>query len=379
MRFGLAILGSLGLGAGLMYVLDPDRGTTRRALIRGKGEHLGQASTDRTEGATRDLGNRATGLLAAMRARLLQGPVSDEVLVDRVRSAIGRAVSHPSAILVVAQDGRVTVSGQVLDREVDALLDAVRTTPGVAEIEEQLETHEQAGNIPNLQGGEERLRRRERVQESWPPGIRLLAGSAGGLLMLTGMVRRGMLGGAMSLAGATLVARSVTNMPARRLAGRLTRRRGITVQKTVNLDVPLEQVFRFWSRPEAFPRVMAHVKEVRPIGEGRYHWVVETPAGIAVSWDARITKRVENKVLAWRSVPGAMVENAGCISFQANPDGTTRLDIQMAYHPPAGVIGHGVASLLGSDPKHLMEVDLGVLKALVEEAIRSQPGDRPFG
>ena len=35
-RTGAMLLGGLGLGAALMYVLDPERGKRRRALVRDK-------------------------------------------------------------------------------------------------------------------------------------------------------------------------------------------------------------------------------------------------------------------------------------------------------------------------------------------------------
>ena len=41
MRRGGDILAGLLLGAGAMYLLDPDRGTRRRALMRDRAIHLG--------------------------------------------------------------------------------------------------------------------------------------------------------------------------------------------------------------------------------------------------------------------------------------------------------------------------------------------------
>lgn len=36
------------------------------------------------------------------------------------------------------------------------------------------------------------------------------------------------------------------------------------------------------------------------------------------------------------------------------------------YKPPAGVLGHLVASLFGADPKHEMDDDMVQLKSLIE-------------
>jgi hypothetical protein len=100
----LGLLGSVGvgagLGAGLMYLLDPEEGGRRRALVRGKAVHslrLGGQAALRT---SRDLGNRTKGLVAEAGSRLRrhEEEVDDRILRDRVRSKLGRAVSHPSAI-----------------------------------------------------------------------------------------------------------------------------------------------------------------------------------------------------------------------------------------------------------------------------------------
>ena len=49
-----------------------------------------------------------------------------------------------------------------------------------------------------------------------------------------------------------------------------------------------------------------------------------------------------------------------------NPDGTTRVDVQLSYNPPGGALGHLVAKLFGSDPKSEMDQDLARLKTLIE-------------
>ncbi len=74
------------------------------------------------------------------------------MLEARVRSAIGRAVSNPSAIEVRAENGRITLSGPVLTAEVSELLATVRGVRGVQEVSNQLQTREQPGNVPGLQG-----------------------------------------------------------------------------------------------------------------------------------------------------------------------------------------------------------------------------------
>src|SRR2546423_9072679 len=65
-------LGAVGVGAALMFFLDPDRGNRRRALLRDKAMRLAKNSGASFRKATRDLGNRATGILAETRSRVIR-------------------------------------------------------------------------------------------------------------------------------------------------------------------------------------------------------------------------------------------------------------------------------------------------------------------
>lgn len=152
-RNPLTLLGGLGLGAGLMYLLDPDGGRRRRALARDKAVHGLKVSGRALRKTSVDVGNRTRGLVAEAGSRLRQGSADDRKLEGRVRSKLGHHVSHPSAIEVRCEDGRVILSGPVLASEVDKLLSKVNKVKGVQEVESQLEVHESADDVPSLQGG----------------------------------------------------------------------------------------------------------------------------------------------------------------------------------------------------------------------------------
>ncbi|HEV3469850.1 MAG TPA: BON domain-containing protein [Pyrinomonadaceae bacterium] len=151
-RDGLLLLGGAALGAGVMYMLDPDRGNRRRALCRDQLVSAGNRTSMYAGKLSRDLRNRAQGLVAETRARLRHDEVPDEVLVSRVKAELGRHAVHHRALEITADGGRVTVRGPALAGEVDELLRAVSSVRGVAGVENQLEVHESAAGISNLQG-----------------------------------------------------------------------------------------------------------------------------------------------------------------------------------------------------------------------------------
>src|SRR6266508_5057037 len=90
MNKGVTLAIGMAVGARLMYLLDPDRGRRRRALLRDMVIHGAHKAGDALETATADLGHRAAGLVAETRARFQKEEVSDQVLVERVRAKIGR-------------------------------------------------------------------------------------------------------------------------------------------------------------------------------------------------------------------------------------------------------------------------------------------------
>lgn len=151
------IAGAAGalVGAGIMYILDPDGGRRRRAVVRDKLVRSRTVLADAAETAeskAEDLRNRAQGLAHDVQSRLTEEEVDDTTLEARVRSAMGRAVSTPGAIQVTAYNGRVTLTGQILAREAEQLLSAVRGVRGVDRIDNFLEVHESPEGVSSLQG-----------------------------------------------------------------------------------------------------------------------------------------------------------------------------------------------------------------------------------
>jgi uncharacterized membrane protein len=365
-----AMLGGLAFGAGLTYLGDPDRGRRRRALLRGKANRLMRVSREGLDVASRDLSNRVSGRVAATMSRLRGEAVDDDVLVARVRAKLGRYCAHAHAVEVSADEGTVTLSGPILAAEAGPVLDAIRRVPGVGAISDRLDRHEEA-DLPMLSGGTPPGLAPPR--RYWSPAYRLVAGLGGGSLLLWGLGRRGIAGTGLALLGSGTVLRAIANREIRELLGVGPEGRGFNVQKTLTVNAPIAEVFAFWSRPENFPRFMRHIREVRNLGEGRSHWVVSGPAGVSVEWEAETTRTIPNALISWRSVPGSVVAHTGTIHLQENPDGSTRLHIQLRYHPPAGMVGHAVATAFGADPKHEMDDDLARMKLLIESEAGRNP------
>jgi hypothetical protein len=168
----------------------------------------------------RDFNNRIQGVSSTLKSKFTPKPDDDVVIVDRVRSKLGRVVSHPHAIHVTSSAGNVTLSGPILENEVDELLTCVKRVHGVNEVTNDLEVHKQAGNHPSLQGGSvPQGSQFEFFQENWSPAARVVAGTAGAALALIGGSRKNVLGAGLSAAGLLLLARGITNKGLKEFAG----------------------------------------------------------------------------------------------------------------------------------------------------------------
>jgi uncharacterized membrane protein len=376
----------VGIGAALMYFFDPRRGARRRAMLKDKLTRVAHLAGDSAGIGGRDLANRARGLAAEVVSRVSAPPTADETIADRVHSALGRFVSHPGAIRVTVEEGRVTLDGDVLESEAPEVVARVPEIRGVRDVLNRLRVHQSAEGVPALQGnpsrGGEAAGDDGRV-EAWTPAGRLLSSVAGGALALLGARRRGGLGTALGLTGLALLARGTTNRGLRRAIAGDGIARPVDVQKTITIAAPREMVYAFVTEWERFPEWMTHVREVRSVGPRgevgeRTHWVVDGPAGTTVAWNAETTGLIPGEFVSWRSVEGSTVRQAGSIRF-APVDEDTRVHVQPSYVPPGGALGHAVARLLGRDPRQQMNDDLARLKTTIETGTPPRDAARSLG
>jgi uncharacterized membrane protein len=202
-----------------------------------------------------------------------------------------------------------------------------------------------------------------------------LALGAGAVLLLTGAARRSSVGACLAVASAPLLYRGITGRwpdvlnhserDSTRAA--LSGDRGVHVRESIRLEVPIGDVYRFWRRLENLPQFMTHLDRVTEGADGRSHWAVSGPAGLAVEWDADIINEIENKVLAWRSLPGSDVVTAGSVNFDEVRGGrSTQVSVHLQYAPPGGKAGALIASLFGREPSQTIREDLRHFKQLLE-------------
>ncbi|HEV8615089.1 MAG TPA: SRPBCC family protein [Methylomirabilota bacterium] len=318
-----SLITGAGLGAGLMYLFDPERGDRRRT---GLGERISSAAgsaVELVESVAReaDLAGRARAVTGE--ARAMAGDAR-EMAVDRARGVSDRAREVSDRAREVSDRARALGerAGSPFWRLGGDLRDVARDPRSFR---------------PRLENGRLRLRRR-------PTGVETILDNAWLIL--------GVIAGAA--AAAWMIQRSMA------AAREIHVRRGITI------EAPIDRVWEFWSRFENFPRFMSHVREVRSMGGERSHWVVDGPAGTPVEWDAVTTVMRPHEMIAWRTVQGALVEHSGTVRFTRLGENATHVEVALGYRPLGGSLGHDVATIFGADPESQIDEDLRRLKSQLE-------------
>jgi uncharacterized membrane protein len=181
--------------------------------------------------------------------------------------------------------------------------------------------------------------------------------------------RAGLMGDGQS--GATPRGRAPSQSSSmRRLAERnasTLEQRGIDVKVTATVNRPVAEVFGFWRDLSNLPRFMHHLERVQVLDGKRSRWTASAPAGTTVEWEAEITEERPNALIAWRSLPGSSIENAGRVTFKPAPGGRgTEVQVELVYRPPFGRVGALVAKLFGEEPQEQMKHDLRMFKAVLE-------------
>ena len=220
---------------------------------------------------------------------------------------------------------------------------------------------------------------------------RLLSALGGSLLAYYGLRRFSIAGLATAAVGGGLLYRGVSgHCPAYDTLGKSTAgegaspeqyfERGIHVVATFTVNKPAEELYRFWRNFENLPKFMTHVQSVSAADDKRSHWVVDGPAGKSIHWDAEVINDEPNRLIAWRSLGGADVDNAGSVNFTQLPhDRGTEVKVVLDYIPPAGKVGATLAWFFGKSGQQQVREDLRHFKEMMEAGEIPTTEGQPVG
>ena len=217
----------------------------------------------------------------------------------------------------------------------------------------------------------------------------------GATLLVVGLRRPSWGGLLLAIAGGALIHTGATGYCV--ASGALGRRndgtstdddvpRDVHVQKSILINKDSAELYSYWRRFENLPRIMRHLESVETLDDQTSHWVAIGPAGKRFEWDAEIYNEKPGEMIAWRSLPGADIANAGSVHFEPAPSGSgTNVKVVLNYNVPGGKLTALFAKPFGTEPGQLIEDDLRRFKQLMEtgevptvDDQRDDPADRQW-
>jgi uncharacterized membrane protein len=203
---------------------------------------------------------------------------------------------------------------------------------------------------------------------------------AGGALVAAGMMRRGPSRALLLGAGVGFFFRGATgHCPIYQQLGidRLDQRQrdgvpgnqGLRIEYAVDVQCPAPELYQFWRNIEQLPRILRHVESVEALDAWHSHWVARGPLGPALEWNAEIINEHENELIAWQSVHGASLQNAGSVRFDRLSDTATYVKVCIELQPIGGKAALALGRLFGTDPQRELEEDLERFKDFAEREL----------
>ena len=103
-----------------------------------------------------------------------------------------------------------------------------------------------------------------------------------------------------------------------------------TVEKSIDVAVPVGTAYNQWTQFESFPQFMEGVDRIDQKSDTLTHWVTSI-GGVEREFDAEITEQHPDERVAWTSVDGP--KQAGVVTFHRLDENKTRVMLQMDYEP----------------------------------------------
>ena len=232
-------------------------------------------------------------------------------------------------------------------------------------------------SVQGIQQYEEAHRETSRINvgkaERWASAI-------GGTLLVThGLRTRSFSGIALAMIGGSLLYRGVTGhcqayealhmdtSDKHRSDAEEHIHDGRLIKQTTTINRPAGELYAYWRNVENAPHFMTNIESVQTTGEGTSHWVANAPFGQTFSWDSQIINDDPGRLIAWKSLPGSDIHQAGTVRFeQASGTRGTVVTVEQNFEIPAGFFGLTIAKILGQDPDTQVRENLRHFKQLME-------------
>jgi uncharacterized membrane protein len=115
-----------------------------------------------------------------------------------------------------------------------------------------------------------------------------------------------------------------------------------TIEKFIDVNVPVRTAYNQWTQFESFPQFMEGVDRVVQVDDTQTHWVTSI-GGVTREFDAQIIAQHPDELVAWNTTGGP--PHGGVVTFQPIDQAVTRVGLTMQYEP--GTLTEKAGTALG--------------------------------
>lgn len=103
-----------------------------------------------------------------------------------------------------------------------------------------------------------------------------------------------------------------------------------TIEKSIEVNVPVRTAYNQWTQFESFPEFMEGVERVEQLDDTTLEWTVNIGPSTR-QFKADITEQDPDQRVAWKAQGDT--QQAGVVTFHPTDDETTRVMVQMDMEP----------------------------------------------
>ena len=138
-----------------------------------------------------------------------------------------------------------------------------------------------------------------------------------------------------------------------------------TIEASVTIHCPVEEVFRFYRDFRNLPRFLGDVMVMEQIGPATSRWTIQGPLGVQAHWTIRVTEERMNELIRYETVglPGLRTYWEIHFAPGSQPGAT---EVREVMKTPLGRWGRAALALIGKFPAEEVSANLHRLKEVME-------------
>ena len=138
-----------------------------------------------------------------------------------------------------------------------------------------------------------------------------------------------------------------------------------TIEASVTIQRPVEEVFRFYRDFKNLPRFLGDVWDIEQIGPATSRWAIQGPLGIRTNWTMKVTEERTNELIRYETATSPLLRTSWEIHFAPGSE-AGETEVREVMKVPLGRLGRAALALSGKFPAEEVASNLHRLKQVME-------------